>query len=42
MKTRFTFTCLKLAIETQEKGVKYSVSVVEFEQVNVSWEVIRN
>ena len=45
-KTQITFTCSKSAKETLEKGVKYvqvnnpfsSVSIVDFEQVYVSWE----
>ena len=48
--TQPTFTCSKSTIETQEKVVKYvqslqyfilfsSVSIVDFEQVNISWVV---
>ena len=48
--TQLTFTCSKLTIETLEKGVFIvnfehiftpfsSVSVVDIEQVNVSWEI---
>ena len=46
--TQLTFTCSKSAIERLEKGVKYvqnynilhiffAVSIVDFEQGNVSW-----
>ena len=48
--TQLTFTCSKSTIETQEKVVKYvqslqyftlfsRVSMVELEQVNISWMV---
>ena len=41
--TQSTFTCLKLAIETLEQGMKYfipcsSVSIVNFKQVSADWE----
>ena len=41
------FTCSKLTIETLEQGNTYftpcsSVSIVDFEQVNAHWEILKN
>ena len=46
--SQLTFTCSKSTIETLEKSVKYvqsfnkvflGVSIVDFEQINVSWDI---